>query len=150
MPVIEIETIINAPIEKCFEICLNVDLHKESAKHTDERIIGGVQSGILRLGDEVTWEAKHFGVKQNLSVKIVELDYPVYFCDEMIGGAFKSMRHEHYFHYSENKTIMKDGFRYEVPYGIIGKAFDSTLLYNHMDKFLKKRCSFIKQYAETN
>lgn len=150
MQVIEVETIIKASIERCFDLCLNVDLHQESAKHTGEKIIAGIDQGVLKLGDEVTWKAKHFGVWQELSVKIVELKYPVYFCDEMQKGAFKSMKHEHYFYDEMNKTIMKDIFKYEVPYGIFGKVFDSAVLYNHMVKFLKDRCEFIKRYAEAN
>ena len=65
MGVIRLETFIRAPIERCFDLSRSVDLHILSTAQTNERAIDGVTSGLMKLGDVVTWEARHFGVKQN-------------------------------------------------------------------------------------
>src|SRR5437868_8941997 len=97
MSLIELETIIYAPIERCFNLSLSPKLHVISAGKTNEKIIKGRTEGVFELGDEVTWQGKHFGVSQDMTVKVTELKFPEYFSDEMISGNFKSMRHEHYF-----------------------------------------------------
>jgi ligand-binding SRPBCC domain-containing protein len=89
MPIIELITTINAPIERCFELKLSVDAHLQSTANTQERVLKGRKNGILALDEEITWQAKHFGIWQTLTVKIVEMNTPVYFCDEMIRGIFK-------------------------------------------------------------
>ncbi len=97
MPSIIIETLINAPIERCFDLSRSIDLHTDSMKHTGEKAIAGRISGLIELGETVTWEAKHLGIRQTLTSKITEFDNPNYFVDEQVSGAFKSIRHEHRF-----------------------------------------------------
>jgi hypothetical protein len=76
MPTIELETYIEAPIERCFDLALSVDLHRHSVTHTQERPIAGVMSGVMRLGDTVTWEAVHFSVKQRLTTRSLTTTVP--------------------------------------------------------------------------
>jgi len=61
---------INAPIERCFDLARDIDFHQRSLTDTGERAIGGVTSGLIALGETVTWEATHFGVRQRLTVRI--------------------------------------------------------------------------------
>jgi len=68
MPLIRLETYINAPIERCFDLSLSVDLHRHSVAQTREHPVAGVTSGVMKLGDTVTWEAIHFGIKQRYSL----------------------------------------------------------------------------------
>jgi ligand-binding SRPBCC domain-containing protein len=106
MPTISLETTINAPAEVCFSLSRSIDLHIISTKHTGERAIAGVTSGLISLGESVTWRAKHFGVWQHLSTKITEYERPYYFADEMVEGAFKCFKHEHYFQESGNGVTL--------------------------------------------
>ena len=73
MALIRLETYINAPIERCFDLSLNVDLHRHSVAQTHERPVAGVTSGMMKLGDTMTWEAVHFGIKQHLTSQITAL-----------------------------------------------------------------------------
>ncbi len=68
MPVIQLTTEIKAPIEICFDLARSIDLHKLSTKHTHEEAVAGITSGLIGLGETVTWRAKHF----TLSTKITE------------------------------------------------------------------------------
>src|SRR5580700_11093177 len=89
MPLIRLTTLIHAPASVCFDLARSVDAHVASAAGTGERAIDGVTTGLMTLGDEVTWEATHFGVRQRLRVRITELDPPRRFTDEMVRGEFR-------------------------------------------------------------
>ena len=148
MTTICLTTEIKANIERCFDLSRDIDTHKLSAKNTNEKAIAGRTSGLCELGDTITWEAKHFGIRQKLTVEISQLDRPFYFEDRMVMGAFKRMRHEHHFEVKNGMTIMKDRFEYDVPYGIAGKLFDRFLLRKHMTNFLSTRNQVLKEIAE--
>ncbi|MGM0714125.1 SRPBCC family protein [Brevibacillus parabrevis] len=149
MPVIRMEFTIQAPQRICFDAARSIDLHMESTARTREKAIGGVTSGLIKLGESVTWEAVHFGIKQNLTAKITEMEEPRYFVDEMVKGAFKRFRHTHEFVVlGENSTKMLDIFDYSSPFGIVGKVFDWLVLEAYMTRFLRTRNEYIKEVAE--
>ena len=148
MTTINLTTEINAKIEDCFDMARDIDIHKLSTAKTNERAIAGRTSGLCELGDKITWEAKHFGFKQKLTVEITKLNKPYLFEDKMIKGAFKSMKHEHHFEDKNSRTIMKDKFEYEVPFGLLGKLFDKVVLRNYMTEFLMTRNQIMKRLAE--
>lgn len=137
MTEILLKTIINAPIETRFDLARNIDIHQLSTAKTNERAIAGRTSGLCELSDEITWEAKHFGIKQQLTVKITKLDFPFLFEDQMLKGAFQSMHHTHRFEFKNNQTIMYDYFKYEVPFSVFGKIFNTFVLKSYMTKFLE-------------
>lgn len=148
MPLIELHTTINAPIERCFLLSLSVDLHTLTTEQTDERAIAGVTSGLMKLNDVVTWRARHFGVYQNLTSKITAYDYPNYFVSDMVKGAFRSLHHQHLFEQKGNTTFMTDLFEFKAPLGFAGELFSNIVLKNYMKRFLQKRNSMIKKVAE--
>jgi ligand-binding SRPBCC domain-containing protein len=148
MPVIYLEPFIDAPIEKCFDLARSIDLHMESTKHTGETAIAGKTSGIIELNETVTWRAKHFGIWQTLTSKIIEMERPQYFVDEMVQGAFKAFRHEHRFESVADRTIMIDIFDYTSPLGLLGKSADRLFLKSYMRHLLIKRNEVIKRHAE--
>jgi len=150
MTQIELSTRINASIDKCFDLARSIDLHIESTKHTREKAIAGKISGLIELGETVTWRARHFGIWQNLTSKITELDRPNYFVDEMVSGAFKSFRHEHIFLSINGQTVMKDIFAFESPCGWFGEVVNFLFLGRYMQKLLKTRNEVIKQAAEAS
>lgn len=106
MTTIVVETRINAPIELCFDLARDVEMHLKTAAATGERAVAGRTSGLLELGDVVTFEGVHFGIRQRLTAKIVELDRPRRFVDEMVSGAFASMRHVHEFTVEGTSVLM--------------------------------------------
>ena len=149
MSLIKLETIINSPIENVFDNSRDIDLHQKSASQTNEKAISGKTSGLINLNETVSWEAIHFGIKQHLTVKITQFDFPNSFTDEMIEGSFKSMKHIHEFEkINDDQTKMIDLFYFESPLGIIGKAVDFIFLKKYMKNFLIKRNKVLKDYAE--
>src|SRR5471030_2347748 len=150
MPKIVLLTEINAPLEKCFDLARSIDLHIESTKQTGEQAIAGCTSGLIELGETVTWRAKHFGVWQTLSSKITQFDYPNSFTDEMVSGAFKRFKHQHLFYTADGQTMMKDVFDFESPYGILGKIANALFLKRYMENLLIQRNLVIKRTAESD
>ena len=148
MPIIKTDMFIYAPRDICFNVARDIDIHTESTSQTNERAVGGITSGLIGLNETVTWEAVHFGVKQNLTVRITEFDFPNRFVDEMEKGAFKRFYHVHEFIEKENGTLMLDTFDYTSPFGIIGRLADQLFLEQYMKEFLIKRNRYIKKIAE--
>ena len=60
---------IAAPVETVFDLSLDIDAHVASMADSGERAIGGVTSGLIGLGETVTWRAKHFGVPFTLRMR---------------------------------------------------------------------------------
>jgi len=149
MPIIKLETKIKAEQKIVFDLSRSIDLHKISTSQTNEEAIADVTSGLIKLGETVTWRAKHFGVYQKLTSKITEYDYPNYFADEMVKGAFKQFKHEHILVAKNYGTLLIDIFDYKSPLGILGKIADVLFLKKYMSNFLKKRNETIKEFAES-
>nr|WP_121272471.1 SRPBCC family protein [Pedobacter schmidteae] len=148
MPHIRLETYIAADQQTVFDLSRSIDLHQISTAHTNEKAVAGKTSGLIELGEWVTWEARHFGVVQQLTSKITEMKHPEYFVDEMVSGAFKSIRHEHLFSQHEGGTLMIDLFNYVSPLGQLGKLADWLFLTKYLKNLLIKRNEIIKRYAE--
>ena len=149
MPVVHLKIEIRADIHIVFDLARSIDLHKISTAHTNEEAIAGKTSGLISLNETVTWRAKHFGVTQELTSKITALERPNYFVDEMVKGAFKSFRHEHFFSKQNGVVVMKDIFDYDAPMGLLGKLANKLFLQNYMIRLLEKRNTVIKEFAES-
>ena len=141
---------IDAPIERVFDLSRSIDLHTVTQNKHGEKPVSGTTSGLINLGQDVTWEAKHLGVRQRLTSKITAYEDPTFFVDEMVKGAFKRFQHQHFFEEKEGKTCMTDVFDFTSPLGIIGKIANKIFLTNYMKKFLITRNQIIKEYAESN
>lgn len=150
MPKILIKTIIDAPREVVFDLSRSIDFHKESTRHTKEEAISGRTSGLIGLGESVTFRAKHFGLWQILESKITEFDRPNHFTDEMVKGSFKSFEHKHIFEVKNGRTVMTDVFDYQSPFCLLGKLIDWLFLKGYMRRLLFTRNMLLKKHAEQN
>jgi len=149
MPLIELSTLISAPRERVFDLARSIDAHQDSTEGTSERAIAGVTGGLIGLNDEVTWEARHLGLRQRLTVRVTAFSRPQHFQDIMVAGAFKSMKHDHEFFEHPLGTHMVDRFEFQSPLGILGKLVDRVFLGPYMKRFLVHRNGILKQLAES-
>jgi ligand-binding SRPBCC domain-containing protein len=150
MPKIELTTEIQSTIEICFDLSRSIDLHKISTQQTNEQAIAGTTSGLIELNEFVTWQARHFGIRQKLTSKITAFERPIYFKDEQQKGVFKYFYHEHKFEQVGDKVIMNDIFEFQSPFGIFGKIFNELILTKYLRKLLIDRNNVIKDFAETD
>ncbi len=150
MPVIELATLVAAPIGRVFDLARSIDLHVDSASSTGERAVAGVTSGLIGLDDEVTWRARHLGAWQLLTVRITALERPTHFADVMLRGAFRRMEHHHDFEPSADGTVMRDRFLYEAPFGMVGRLAEVLFLDRYMRSFFIERNRILKATAESD
>ncbi len=148
LPIITLETRIAAPVERCFDLARDIDLHMQSTAHTGEVAVGGVTTGLIGPGEQVTWEARHFGVRQRLTSRITAYRRPFHFRDSQVHGAFRRFDHDHFFEERDGATLMGDVFDYEAPLGFLGRIADRVFLKRYMTALLERRNRLIKEVAE--
>jgi hypothetical protein len=150
---LEETTIINAPIERCFDLSRDVEVHLLSNVHSGEQAlaVGGITSGLVGLSEEVTWRAKHFGIWQNLTSKITAMESPRYFEVTMVRGIFRFMQADHLFKSLESGGAeMKDVFSIVAPIPLLGPLAEALFLRRYMLALLRERNAVIKRVAESS
>jgi len=148
VPLIYLETLIDAPLSEVFDLSRSIDLHLDSTKKTGEKVVAGRSTGLVELGDEIVWEAKHLGVTQQLSVRITSLERPHSFRDDMVKGAFKKMWHIHEFEAISGITKMIDKFYFESPFFFFGSIFDKIFLKKYMKNFLERKNRVLVEHVK--
>jgi ligand-binding SRPBCC domain-containing protein len=148
MATVRLTTLIAAPVERCFDVARDLDLHVRSMAHTGERAVAGRTSGLIELGESVTWEARHFGVRQRLTSLITAMDRPRHFRDEMTAGAFRELAHDHWFEPVDGGSRMTDELRFRSPYGLVGRMVDWAIMVRYLRRLIEGRNSAIKLEAE--
>lgn len=148
MPAFELETFIAAPLEVCFDLSLDLDLHRGSFAHTQERIVGGRREGRIGLHEYVTWEAVHFGIRQRMTVGITALERPHRFHDAMLKGPFRRFEHEHRFEGAPGGTRMRDRIEVEAPVPVLGWIVARLVLVPYLRRLMAQRNALIKARAE--
>lgn len=149
MQLIQLETKIAAPPERCFLLSLNIDLHMESTAPTREVAIAGVTHGIIGPGETVTWRGRHFGFILTHQSLISAYDPPHHFQDSMLRGMFKSFVHDHYCHPTTGgHTLMRDELRFEAPLGPLGRIAERLVLRRYFIRFLEQRNETLRTIAE--
>ena len=142
-------THINAPIERCFYLSLNIDLHQHSTAQTQERAVAGVTTGFIGRGERVTWRGRHFGIMLHHTSEITAYEAPAFFEDVMVSGVFRSFRHRHSFSAEANCTVMEDRLDFPAPVQLLGRVMEALVLKRYLSGFLRERNAFIKRVAES-
>lgn len=151
MHTIRVVTNIGAPAERCFDLARSVEAHVRSTRASGERVVAGRTRGLLELGDEVTWEARHFGVRQRLTSAITRYERPWFFQDRMVRGAFAALEHDHVFgERADGSTEMVDVVRFAAPLGFVGWVVERVVLARHLRRLLEERGSVLKVLAESD
>jgi ligand-binding SRPBCC domain-containing protein len=143
-----LETLIAAPVDRCFDLARSIDLHMASTDWTGKRAIAGITSGLIGPGQEVTWEGRYFGLTLHHASRITQYDRPCHFQDCMLRGRFRRFCHDHYFDSSDGGTVMRDEMEFAAPYGMIGWMVERAVLKSHMADLLESRNNTIKVTAE--
>jgi ligand-binding SRPBCC domain-containing protein len=150
MVTIELERFIAAPPERVFDLSRSVDLHVHASGDTEEEAVGGRTSGLLELGESVTWRARHFGLRQHLTSRITGYERPRWFRDEMVRGAFAALVHDHWFDPEDGGTRMRDRFVFAAPLGALGRLAEGLLLRRYMTRLLLTRNAALARIAESD
>jgi ligand-binding SRPBCC domain-containing protein len=144
----ELTTFIGAPIDVVFDLARDIDAHQRGMARTNETAIGGTTTGLIGLGESVTWRARHLGVTWTLTSRITAFEPPERFVDEQSSGPFRSFRHEHRFESVPGGTRMLDDWRHEAPFGLLGSIVDRLVLGRYLRRELRIRNGALKHEAE--
>jgi ligand-binding SRPBCC domain-containing protein len=129
--------------ERLFDLARSIDAHVESQQRAGERAIGGVTSGLIGEGQEVTWRARHFGVPLTMTSRIISLEYPVSFVDEQLRGPFKALRHVHEFEATSSGSVMTDRVEFTAPFGVLGRLVERLVLRPYLQRLIENRGRFL-------
>ncbi len=150
MPTLYLETQIHATAEVCFDLMRDIRIHTETTAQTHEKAVAGVTDGMIGLGQTVTFEGRHFGMRQRLTVEVTEFERPHLFVDEMTDGAFRSFKHVHEFVRVRSGTLMRDTIIWKSPFGILGRIVDKFVLEKYLRNLVTTRNKKLKEIAESS
>ncbi|WP_431877791.1 SRPBCC family protein [Amycolatopsis sacchari] len=145
----EATTAIAAPPRRVFDVSLEVEIHLTSMAGSGERAIAGVTSGRMKLGDTVTWQARHFGLPWRMTSVISACEPPGHFVDEQVRGPFRRWRHEHFFEPDgHGGTLMRDVVEFAAPLGPLGLVAERTVLRRYLPHLIRIRNEHVRTAAE--
>lgn len=129
--------------QELFDLSRNIDAHVGSMKHSREKAIGGVTTGLISEGETVTWQAWHLGVRFRMTSRITRMDAPASFSDEQVKGPFKYLRHTHEFRPEGSGTLMVDTVEFAAPFGPLGRLMEKLILARYLQNLIEKRNEFL-------
>ena len=133
------------PPERLFDLARSVDVHVDSQSGSGERAVAGVTSGLIGAGQEVTWQARHFGLPLTMTSRITHLHFPRSFTDEQVRGPFRSFRHIHEFEATATGSIMTDRVEFTAPFGVLGRAVERLFLARYLERLIVSRGQFLAE-----
>ena len=149
MSTIHLTTFIAAPIERVFDLSRNLTIYKMLMQGRKEKFSSGAASNLVAHGETMSFHAKHLGKTRLVTMKIVDLKKPSSYVQEQVKGDLLHYKHEHHFKPVDNGTILIDMIDFEGPRDVIGKIVGKLYLKSYVEKFIHKRNSLIRQYAES-
>jgi ligand-binding SRPBCC domain-containing protein len=103
----------------------------------------------MKLGDSVTWRARHFGIVFRMTSAITEYQPPSRFVDEQQRGPFRRWWHEHTFTaLATGQTQMIDVVEFQSRLGLLGYVADRLVLSHYMPRLLRQRNTWLKTTLE--
>ncbi|WP_404289749.1 SRPBCC family protein [Glutamicibacter arilaitensis] len=139
------ECVTRTPMDRVeiFDRSRSIDVHRDSMASSQEQAIAGVTSGLISLGEQVTWKARHFGLSFRLTTQITEMKPSEMFIDEQLRGPFKSFHHVHEFYDLGGQTLMIDRVSFAAPFGPLGWLAERLVLGWYMPRLIRQRNKFL-------
>ncbi|MDR6505181.1 SRPBCC family protein [Arthrobacter oryzae] len=125
--------------EQLFDLARSIDAHMDSQADAGERAVAGVTTGLIGVGQEVTWRARHFGLPLRMTSRITAMDFPERFVDEQVRGPFKAFRHVHEFEATGNGSLMTDRVEFTAPFGPAGRIVERLVLRRYLERLIAER-----------
>jgi ligand-binding SRPBCC domain-containing protein len=146
---IEVQTVVSCSAERLFDLALDMDAHSASLGPSGETATTSTGRAGLRLGDEVTFHARHLGRTWRMTSRVSHYDRPRRFVDEQVRGPFREMSHEHLFEEVEVGVVrMTDRMTFVAPAGILGACVARLVLALYLRRLLVARAAHLKASAE--
>lgn len=142
-------TTIPAPIEVAYRTALDVDFHEDAFAHTREQAIGGVTSGVMQEGQEVTWRAVHWHIPFTMTSRITLADPPHRFVDEQVRGPFAWFYHDHRLRADgPARTVAHDAVAFAAPLGPLGRIAEALFVRRRIEELIDIRnAEMVRRFA---
>lgn len=142
------ETLVYAPIDRCFLLSTSVEIVR---CELHMRPVRGRTSGLVKEGDTVRWEGWKFGLPQ-VHESLIEAYQPyVFFRDRMIAGRFRSFEHDHAFRLEPDGSVrLIDDLRFTMRWGWFGTLLGRLLLVPDIRGLMRRRFALLKRIAESD
>lgn len=134
-----LERVVSAPPEAVFELSLDVGMHVASQSSHGERVASGRSFGLLEEGEQITWSARHFGLRFRMTSLVFDVERPRRFRDRQVRGPFGSFLHTHEFEPFDGATLMRDTIEFRSPLGPVGKLVDALVMRRHLIRVITER-----------
>jgi len=137
---------------EAFDLSRSVDAHLVSMAKSRERAVAGVTSGLIGLGETVTWSARHFGLPLRMTSRITQFSFPDSLTDEQQRGPFRAFRHVHEFGPDGSGsdgggTLMVDHVEFTAPFGVLGRLVEKAFLGRYMQRLIEERNRYLQGLA---
>jgi len=143
--VLNVETIIPAPLEKVFPFFSKPEnLELLTPNFLKFRIIS--MPSATEKGVQIRYRLRihHFPVQWLSEISVWEP--PRRFVDTQLKGSYKKWIHEHRFEALDGKTRMTDTVHYQLPFGILGRLAHGLFVRRDIEKIFQYRQQVIQQY----
>jgi ligand-binding SRPBCC domain-containing protein len=139
--------LINAPIERCFQLSTNVEIVR---RELGMKPVAGRTSGLVTSADTIRWEGWQLGF-WNYHVSLISaFDPPRFFQDRMIAGRFRSFQHDHHLQATPEGVLLRDELRFSMPFGLPGWIVGRLIMVPHIRGLLRRRFRLLKRIAESD
>ncbi|WP_159622267.1 SRPBCC family protein [Ruania rhizosphaerae] len=143
------ETTIVAPPPEVFDAALDIGAHVASMSASEEAAVDGVTSGVIGLGETVTWRARHFGLWWTMTSRITAYEAPHSFTDEQVRGPFAQFRHVHRFQpRPDGGTQMSDDVTFVAPFGPLGRLAERLVLARYVRHLIASRNDWLRRHVD--
>ncbi|MFP1603633.1 SRPBCC family protein [Microbacterium sp. 2216-1] len=139
MPRFVLERFVPAAPSEVFDVSLDVGLHLASQRSHREHVAAGRTAGMLEEGEQITWSARHFGVRFRMTSMVFDVDRPHLFRDRQTAGPFASFAHAHEFSGVDGGTHMRDTIDFRSPLGWVGRIVDAAVMRRHLIAVITER-----------
>jgi ligand-binding SRPBCC domain-containing protein len=133
--------------ERLFDLARDITAHTDSMSRSRETAVGGIRSGVIGLGEHVTWRAWHFGLPLRMTSRITAMEPPQSFTDEQTRGPFRYFTHEHTFRPYGAGCLMIDRVSFSAPLGFLGQLVERLVLAAYMRRLIEQRNSYLQGIA---
>ena len=131
------------PQPELFDRARSIDAHTNSMARSREKAIAGTTTGLISLGQQVTWRAWHFGIPMRMTSRITDMEAPNCFVDQQIRGPFQRFRHVHEFSQDDGVTTMTDRIEFTAPLGPLGRIVEKLVLARYLKKLIETRNRYL-------
>lgn len=110
------------------------------------KIISNLDEGEIYPGQLIRYIVKPlFGIPLQWTTEITSVNKPFLFVDTQVKGPYKLWEHTHRFREHGKGILMEDEVRYQLPFGILGKAAHSLVVRKKLQEIFSFRKTVLSQ-----